>query len=109
MPFLVPNVLTLAIPLDSSGVLLPVLAPVVRVAGAPFLRTVQASLAILRVRRDFLTVVIGAPAPLTVGLTAHELTRLIFRWLEAQLTVAATPFDHTGVVASTADGFQRKI
>ena len=103
---MVPHVLKLAVPLDGSGVLIAVPLPVVRVVGAPFLRTVPASLPILRARHDFLAVIIGATAPLAVGLTAYRLMRLIFRWLEALLTVAATPFDHTGVVAPAADDFQ---
>lgn|SRR5581483_7733364 len=100
--FLVPNVLQAAVPFDGSRVLRTVPSPVVRVAGAPVLRTIQAALPIYRVCRDLLAVVISAAAPLALGLTAYQLTWLIFRWLEALLTVAATPFDHTGVVASVA-------
>ena len=102
---MVPNVLKLAVPFDGSGVLLPVPPPVVRVAGAPFLRAVPAFLPIFRVCRDFLAVIIGATAPLAVGRAANRLPWLIFRWLGALLTVAATTLDHTGVVASAADAF----
>jgi hypothetical protein len=95
MPFLVPNLLLLlAVPLDGGRVLFAIPTPVIRVAGTPFLRAVQADLAILRVRNDLLTVIIGAAAPLAVGLAAHRLVRLIFRWLEDSFTIAASPFDH---------------
>ena len=96
---MVPHMLKLAVPLDSSGVFFAVPAPVFRVAGAPLLRAVPTSLPIFRAPSDFLAVIIGATAPLAIGLTAYRLTRLIFRCLEGLLTVEATPFDHTGVVA----------
>ena len=40
--------------------------------------------------------ILGATAALATQLAAHQLPRLIFRWLEDLLTVAASPFDHTG-------------
>ena len=95
MPFLVSNVLKLAVPLDGGGVLFAIPSSVVRVARAPFLRTIQASLTIYRIRSHLLAVIIGAAPPLALGLTAYRLPRLIFRWLEGLLTVAATPLDHT--------------
>jgi len=94
MPFLVPNLLLLAVPLDGDRVLFAIPPPVIRVAGTPFLRTVPAYQAVFRIRSDLLTVIIGAAAPLAVGLAAHRLRRLIFRWLEDSFTVAASPFDH---------------
>ena len=94
MPFLVPNLLLLAVPLDGGRVLFAILSPVIRVAGTPFLRTVPAYQTVFRVRRDLLTVIIGAAAPLAVRLATHRLRRLIFRWLEDSFTVAASPFDH---------------
>ena len=106
MPFLVPNLLELTIPLNDGRMLFAIPSPVVRVAGAPLLRTIQAFLPVNRVHSDLLAVIIGAATPLALGLTANQLPRLILRWLENHLTVAATPFDHSGVVASTADGFQ---
>ena len=66
----------------------------------PFLRAVQANLAVFRVRCDLLAVILSAAAALAAGVAAHRLSRLIFRWLEDPLTVAAAPFDHTAVVAS---------
>ena len=59
MPFLVPNVLLLAVPLDDGWVLFAISPPVIGVAGAPFLRTVPAYLAVFRVRGDLLAVIIG--------------------------------------------------
>jgi hypothetical protein len=97
---LVTHVLLLAIPFDGGRVLLAVLPPVIRVAGSPFLRTVPAHLAVLRVRSDLLAVILGATAALAAGFAAHRLSRLLFRWLEDPLTEVASPFDHIGVVAS---------
>jgi hypothetical protein len=94
-PFLVPNVLLLAVARDCGGVLLAVPPPILRVAGPPFLRTVQADLAVFRIRGDPLAVIIGAPLPLARGFAAYRLPWLIFRWLEGSFTVAALPFDHT--------------
>ena len=97
MPFLVTNVPLLAVPLDDGSlVLLAIQPPVLGIAGPPFLRAVQAYLAVFGVRGDLLAVVIGAPAALAAGGAAHRLPRLIFRWLEGSFTVAASPFEHTG-------------
>src|SRR5690349_19636012 len=38
----------------------------------------------------------------------YRFPRLILRWLKDHVTVAATPFDHTGVVAPAADGFSAR-
>ncbi len=76
--------------------LFAILTPVVQVAGAPFLWAVQAHLAVLRIRRDLLAVILGATSALASGIGTHRLPRLIFRWLEDSLTVAASPCDHTG-------------
>jgi len=95
-PFLIPNVLLLAVPLNGGLVLFPILPPVVRVTGSPLLWAVQTDLAVFLVRRDLLAVIFSAAPALTAGVAAHRLRRLIFRWLEDPLTVAASPFDHTG-------------
>ena len=100
MPFLVPNMLLLAVPLHGGRVLFAIAPPILRMARAPLLRTVAAHLAILRVRGDLLTVILRATAALAVGAAAHQLTRLIFRWQEGLPAEAASPFDHTAVVAS---------
>ena len=94
MPFLVTNLLLLAVPLDGGRVLFAIPSPIIRVAGTPLLRTVPAYQAVFRIRSDLLTVIVGAAAPLAVGLAAHRLPKLIFRWLEDSFTVAASPFDH---------------
>jgi len=93
--FLVPNVLLLAVALDCGWVLLAVPPPVIGVVGPPFLRAVQAYLAVFRVSRDFPAVIIGATMPLARRFAAYQLPWLIFRWLEGSFTVAALPFDHT--------------
>ena len=87
--------LLLAVALDRGGVLLAVPPPVIGVVGPPFLRTVQAYLAVFRVCREFPAVIIGATLPLARSFPAYQLPWLIFRWLEGSLTVAALPFDHT--------------
>ena len=43
-----------------------------------------------------LAVILGAAPALAAGITANQLPRLIFRWLEEPLTVPASPLDHTG-------------
>ena len=48
-------------------------------------------------------VIIGAPSPLAVRFAADRLTGLELRWLEDLLTIATTPFDHTGVVPLKTD------
>jgi hypothetical protein len=93
--FLVPNVLLLAVAFDCGWVLLTVPPPVIGVVGPPFLRAVQAYLAVFRVSRDFSAMIIGATLPLARIFAAYQLSRLIFRWLEGSFTVAALPFDHT--------------
>jgi len=89
-------VLLVAVPLDGGRVLLAIPPPIVRVTGSPFLRAVQAHLAVFRVRRDLLAVTLVAAATLTTGVAAHQLSRLIFRGLEDLFTVAESPFRHTG-------------
>ena len=95
-PFLVPNVLLLAVPLDGGRVPLTVAPPIIRVARSPLLRAIQADLPVLRVRYDPLAVILSAAAALAAGVAAHRLGRMILRGLEDPLTVAASPFDHTG-------------
>jgi len=99
-PFRVPNLLLLAVPHYGGRVLFAIAPPILGMARAPLLRTVAAHLAILWVRGDLLTVMLRATAALAVGAAAHQLTRLIFRWQEAPPAEAASPFDHTAVVAS---------
>jgi hypothetical protein len=91
--------LPLAILLNGVWVLFAVPPPVIRIPSSPLLRAIQAHLAVLRVRRDPLAVIVSAAAALAAGVAAHRLPRLIFGRLENPLTVAASPFDHTGVVA----------
>jgi hypothetical protein len=100
---LVPNMLLLAVPLDRGWVLLTVPPPVGRVVGPPFLRAVQAHLAVFRICRDFPAVIIGATLPLALRFAAYQLPWLIFRWLEGSFTVAAMAFDHTDGCRTWAD------
>jgi hypothetical protein len=92
----VPNVLLLAVPLHGGRMLFAVTPPIIWIPGSPFLWAVQAHLAVFRVRSDLLAVILSAAPALATGIAAHRLSRLIFRWLENPLTVAALPFDHTG-------------
>jgi hypothetical protein len=96
-------VLLLAVPLDGGWVLLTVLPPVIGVAGPPFLRTVQAYLAVFRICGDLPAVIIGAAPPLAFGIAAYRLPRLKLRWLEGSLTIATLPFDHTGRLSHWRD------
>lgn len=99
---MVPKVLLPAVPLHSGRVLLPITPPVVGIARTPFPDTVDARLAVFRVGGDLSAVIIDATAPLTANFAANRLAWLIPRWLEDSSTVAAAPFDHTGV-CRTAD------
>ena len=71
--FLVPNVLLLAVALDRVWVLLTVPPPVIGVVGPPFLRAVQAYLAVFRIFRDFPAVIVGATLPLARRFAAYQL------------------------------------
>ena len=88
--------LLLAIPLDGLRVLLAILPPVIGVAGAPFLRTVHAYLAVFRIRGDLLAVIIGAAPPLAGGIAANRLPRPKLGWLETALTIPTLAYAHIG-------------
>jgi hypothetical protein len=60
------------------------------------LRLSRQHLAAVRVRSNLLAVILGAAATLASEFAPRRLPRLVFRWLEDPLTVAASPFDHTG-------------
>src|SRR6476659_8209054 len=68
MPLLVPDVLLLAVSSEGGSVLLTVPSPVIRVARAPFLRTVLTNLAVFRVGSYLLSVInqrwgdVGSPS-----------------------------------------------
>jgi hypothetical protein len=100
MPLLVRNVLLPAIPFHRGRVLLAIPPPVIRVPGSPFLRAIQAHLAVFRVRSNLLAVVFSAAPALAAGIGAHRLRRLIFGGLEDPLTVAASPFVHIPAVSA---------
>ncbi len=87
-----------------GGILLSVLLPVLRIAGAPFSRTVAAPFAVFGIGGDLFFVVVGAPLLLAPGFAADDMAGLKLRRLENLLTVAATPFTHIkGVVSPRED------
>ena len=114
----------LTIPVSGSRIFLPVLLPVIGIAGAPFPRTVAADLAVfgigglghlaiqyakhmglqvcaVDIDDGKLALIIGATTSLAVGFAADGLTALELRRLEDLLAVEATPFTHMGVVSSS--------
>ena len=91
----IPGFLLFPVLSDRIGVFCAVLLPVIRVAAAPFPRTVPAHLAVLFVCIQFLLPVLNPPPLLTIHLTADRLLRLVLRGLKSLLTIAATPFSHT--------------
>jgi hypothetical protein len=87
--------------LNGGGILLPVLFPVIGIAGAPFSGTVAADVAVFGIGGEFTAVIIGAPTALAVGLAAYGLAALELRRLEILLAVEATPFTHMNGVFSS--------
>jgi hypothetical protein len=81
---------------NNGSVLLPVLLPVVGVAGAPFSRTVSAPFAVFGIGRDLFPVIVRTALPLALAVAAEGLAGLELRWLEELLAAKATPFTHTG-------------
>ena len=97
----VAELLLLAVSVGGGGILLPILLPVIGIAGAPFSGTVPADLAVFGIGGDFGAVIIGAATALAVGSAADGLAGLELRRLEDLLAVEATPFTHmNGVVSS---------
>jgi hypothetical protein len=90
----VPGLLLFPVLSDCLGVLFAVTLPVIRVAAAPFPRTVPAHLAVFFVCLQLLLAVFGPPPLLAQRLTANCLLRLVLRGLKSFLTIAATPFSH---------------
>jgi hypothetical protein len=86
--------LLLPIPVSGGGIFLPVLLPVIGIAGAPFSGTIAADLAVLGIGGDFGAVIIGATTALALGSAANGLAALEPRRLEVLLAVEATPFTH---------------
>ena len=94
-----PDSLQLEVVMDNGWMALPAPVPVVGMAGPPFPATILTAVPVFRIRGDLPAVIIGAPSPLAFRLAADGLLRLTRRWLEDPLTIATSPFDHTGVVA----------
>ena len=99
-PFPIAALLLLAVLLRGGWALLPVLLPVAGIRGAPLARTVLANLAVFRIGGNLLFVIILAPLPLAIGLATNRLPRLKLRGSETLLTIPATRFSHTAVVAN---------
>jgi hypothetical protein len=68
-------------------------------AGPPFPAAILTDLTVFRIGDNLLAAIIGAPPPLAFWPTANGLTGLELRGLEDLITIATTPFDHTGVVS----------
>jgi hypothetical protein len=94
--------LLLPVLIGGGRVFLPVLLPVIGIAGAPFPGTIPADFTVLGIGGNFGAVIIGAATALAVGLAANGLSALELRRLEDLLAVEATPFTHmNGVVSSS--------
>jgi hypothetical protein len=88
-----------AVSVSGGGILLPILLPVIGIAGSPFSGTVPADFPVFAISGDFIPVILSAAFSLALGSAADYLEALKLRWLENLLAVAATPFTHRVVVA----------
>ncbi len=108
MPFAITELLLLAIPVNRFGMFHPVTLPVIRIADPPFSWAVAANIAVLRIGGNLLSVVFGSALSLACQLAADCLAGLELRKLKGLLAIAAAPFRHTAVVASSAWGERRR-
>ena len=97
--FLVPRLLSFAIPSDHFRMLLAILLPVAGMLLPPFLWALQAYLPVHRILADLLSMVIVAPPPLTSQIATDSLLGPVLRWLKCLLTVTAEPFSHDSFVS----------
>jgi hypothetical protein len=88
------ELLLLAVTFHGFGMLSAVSLPVVRIAGPPLAGAVTAYLAVIRIRCDLPSVIIGAALPLASGLATDRLARLKLRRLKGLLAIAAAPVTH---------------
>ena len=88
------NLLLPAVALDGGGMLLAVLAPVIGMAGAPLLWTIETDLPVFGIGGDLLAVIVGTAPALAVSAGADGLPWLILRGLKHLFAIAAAPFDH---------------
>jgi hypothetical protein len=86
--------LLLAVSLNGGRALLPILFPVIGIAGTPFSRAVPADVSVFGIRSSFSAVIVGATAPLAVDSATDRLAGLELRRLEDLLAVETTPFTH---------------
>ena len=70
-----------------------------RDCGPPFTGAILTNLPVFRIGGNLLAAIIGAAPSLAFWSTADGPTGLKLRGLEDLLTIATTPFDHTGVVS----------
>ena len=92
--------LSLPVPLNGRGILLPILLPVIGMPGAPFSGAVPADLPVFGIGSELFPVILGAASALAIGSAADCLSGLEFGRLEDLLAVEATPFNHMKGVVS---------
>jgi hypothetical protein len=73
---LVPDLLLLAVSLSCRRMLLPILLPIARISGTPFVRALPAHLAVFRVGADLLFVILRTTPLLTFHRPADLLAGL---------------------------------
>ncbi len=105
-PFLIAEVLPLAVSLNDFRLLLPSSPPVVGVPSPPLLHALTAHLPILRIVGESAKVIVAAAVALASRTGADGLLGPVLRGLENLLTIAAAPFFHASVVAPTAQSFR---
>jgi len=93
-PFLVPDVLPLAIPFGLLGVVLAILFPVLRMRRAPLARALQTHLSVNRIGSDLLSVIVQLTLSLAGELTTDGLLRTKGRSLKKLPAITATAVIH---------------
>jgi hypothetical protein len=76
MSLTVATLLLVAVPVDTVGVRLAVLIPVVRVLLAPLPRALPALLGVYRVTGQLVAAIVGSPVPLAFRPAANNLIRM---------------------------------
>ena len=79
---------------------MPILLPVIGMAGSPFPGAVPADLPVFRIGGELFPVILGAAPALAIGSAADCLAGLELRRLEDLLAVEATPLNHMKSVVS---------
>jgi hypothetical protein len=94
----------LAVVFDDGRIALASSPPVIGMAAPPLPAAILTDLTVFRIGGNLLAAIIGAAPPLAFWPTANGLPGLKLRGLEDLLTIATTPFDHTGVVSLNSIG-----